>query len=378
MNVKRNETVKIYCETVQENLKPTWYHNELLIETVAPPPPLLSSSSSHTKNSNKECFSAGTQHLLIINDISDADAGKYKLKFGADHEYYTEIVIETSGNYDLVPRDDEPHKFRTEILQNLQNVKCSEGDEINLEITLNRSLKDNDLIEWKKNGQFLVNSIGANNNNNSNDVDNVQFVTTQEKCALTIKNCTKNDSGQYEMSLIELDAHKEPVVVKSKCSVNVVSYVEKSEILKQLPRMLKITEGDNIRLDCSLDKQPDKLNWYHNSVELVPQQAHLSQIEMSSLDDGRLQILEIKNVQLNQHEGTYRMHADDKVSICEVKIKPSGVEFVQKPPELILHDINKELEMGNDIVRIEAIINKSDAQIKWFKGNEQLFVDDSE
>ena len=150
MTVKRNETIKLYCETVQENLKPNWYHNEILIETGIP----------NVRNSNKECFSAGTQHLLIINEIQEEDSGMYKLKFGSENEYYTEIKIEKSADYDLndpIQTNKDQKRIRTEIVRNLQNIKCNEGDDIRLDIGLNRILKDNDLIEWKKNGEFLFN-----------------------------------------------------------------------------------------------------------------------------------------------------------------------------------------------------------------------------
>jgi hypothetical protein len=376
MSVKRNETVKVYCETVQENLKPNWYHNEILIETGTP----------NSKNSNKECFSAGTQHLLIINDIQEEDSGKYKLKFGPENEYYTEIQIEKSADYDLnafsQTKKDEK-RIKTEIVKSLQSLKCNEGEDIRLKIGLNRAFKENDLIEWKKNGEFLINSIGKNvNRYNDKLIDNFQLILDEEICELVIKNCRKQDSGLYEISLIELDQvpeqKKEPIVVKSKCNVNVLSYVEKSEIIKQLPRVLKLNEGDNVRLDCVLNKQPERISWYHNSIELVPQQVQQSKVEISSLDDGKLQILEIKNIKINQHEGTYQLHADDKISICEVKIKPSGVSFLQKPPPFLLYDVKKELDSGNDTLKIEALINKNEAQVKWFKGNEELYVDDSE
>lgn len=81
VKAKPDETVKLYCETVQENLKPKWYHNELLIETGSP------------SMKNKEYFSTATQHLLIINDIQEEDSGMYKLKFGSDLEYLTEVIF---------------------------------------------------------------------------------------------------------------------------------------------------------------------------------------------------------------------------------------------------------------------------------------------
>lgn len=79
VSANRDETVKIYCETVQENLKPKWYHNEILIET----------GSSEAKN--KEFFSTNTQHLLIINDIQEKDSGLYTLKFGSGQDFITEV-----------------------------------------------------------------------------------------------------------------------------------------------------------------------------------------------------------------------------------------------------------------------------------------------
>ena len=232
----------------------------------------------------------------------------------------TEIKIEKSADYDLKSPKSEisEKKFKTEITKHIQNLKCNEGDDIVLEIYLNRSIKDNDIIEWKKNGEFLVNSIGTNiNRYNDNLLSNFSLTSNNEKSTLVIKNSHKKDGGQYEISLIELDnlteQPKEPILVKSKCNVNVISYIEKSEILKQLPRVLKLNEGDNMRLDCILDKQPAKVAWYHNSIELIPEQKEQSKIEITSLDEGKMQILEVNNIKLQKHDGTYQMHADDKI-----------------------------------------------------------------
>jgi len=38
--------------------------------------------------------------------------------------------------------------------------------------------------------------------------------------------------------------------------------VEKSEILKPIPRVLKLNEGETLKLECEFDKKPEKVNWY--------------------------------------------------------------------------------------------------------------------
>lgn len=149
----------------------------------------------------------------------------------------------------------------------LEDKRVSEGEEIELECLLNRSIRDTDLIEWKRNGEILVNSIGHSMNKyNQNLVNDFDLECDANRCMLIIRNAQKRDSGQYEINIIEmddLDSRREaPTKVKSKCNVFVTSYVEKSEILKPIPRVLKLTEGETLKLECEFDKQPEKVNWY--------------------------------------------------------------------------------------------------------------------
>ncbi len=371
-----NETVKLYCETVQENLKPTWYHNEILIDT----------SSPRLNDANKEFYSTPTQHFLIINEVQERDSGSYKIRFSDDQEFTTQVFVNKPACYDLSisPNPSQvTHNNTCELIKGLEDVRCAEGDSIDLEVRLNRDVRVSDLIEWKKNGTFLVNSVGSDlNRYNENILKEFELFSSANVCRLSVKNCHKKDAGVYEVSIIQLDdlnhSDKEPVILKSKCNVHVSSYVEKCEIVKQLPRTLRLNEGETMRLECMLDKQPERLNWYRNSVELIPIQVCQTSVNVLSLDEGRVQILEITNIQSSRDDGTYQLNADDKITICEVKIKPSGVQFEQRPPELIEYSVLKELEDGNDTISIECTINKNNALVKWFKGNQEILAHQAE
>jgi serine/threonine protein kinase len=368
---KLDETVKLYCETLQENLKPKWYCNEVLIE------------ASNTIKSNKETYSTQTQHFLIINQVKEQDSGQYKIKFGTDLEYISELTIDKQAQYSLKPLVEKPVKQKTNFISHLKDVRCNEGDDFEIECNLNRNLRDVDLIEWKKNNEFFVNSVGSNYNRFSENLlsdSEFEFINSDNKCILRFKNCKRSDAGQYELNIVELDdipePGKEPVVIKSKCNVFITNYVEKSEILKQLPRTVRLIEGDTIKLECQLDKKPERAQWYRNSIELVPvipEELHGTSIDIYSLDDGKLQILEITNAQTTD-DGTYQLNADDKLSICEIKIKPIGAKFDKRPPEFIHFDKKKELDEGNDTLSIECTVDKNNARVKWFKGNDEIII----
>ncbi|CAF0740265.1 unnamed protein product [Brachionus calyciflorus] len=357
VQAKKDDTIKLYCETVQENLKPKWYHNEVIIET--------------NSQNNKESFSTPTQHLLIINDVSDKDSGLYKLKFGPNQEYCSEVIVNQSGFYQI-----DAKKNKTEIVKPLEDVRIDEGDNLDLEIYLNRNINENDLIEIKRNGQFLLSSIGGDlNKYNDKVLQDFDINSDGDRFAFSLKNCKKTDSGLYEFNLIEIGDMDKGIVCKSKCNVFVSSYVEKAEIVKPLPRVVKFDEGERIKLECVLDKSPERTLWYHNSVQIVPEnpdEFNKSKIELLSEDEGKIQILQISNAQSHKHDGTYQLNADDKITICEVKIKPVAAKFDQRPPDYILYDVEKELEEDNDTLSIECTVDKNNAPIKWFRDNQEI------
>ncbi len=267
-----DETIKLYCETVQENLKPKWFFNEILIET------------GGGRNTNKEFYSTSTQHLLVINDAQQTDSGLYKLKFGADHEFVTEVLIDHPGDYKLNSPAEKTQQTvfqKTEVSKGLSDVQSTEGEPITLECLFNRNLHSNHLIEWKKNGETIRPS------------PNILFSCDGNKCLLHIKQSTKADVGQYELSLIELNAPTSDNITKSKCQVHVTSYVDKAEIVKQLPRMLKLNEGEVLRLECTFDKKPESVAWSRNSTQIAAEQdvVRKSKCEISSLDEGRIQVI---------------------------------------------------------------------------------------
>lgn len=358
INVYEDETVKLYCETSQENLKPQWFHNDAPIS--AP---------------NKEMYSTQTQHFLIVNTCKQSsDSGIYKIKFGNDNESACQLVIHKANG------GSKSDLTKPEFVLQLQDIRCNEGDDFDLKAAIVRNLTNTDLIEWKKNGEFLVNSVGNTFNRfNENLFSNAEFELScsGNECSLEFKKAKKTDAGQYEINIVELDAisepGKEPVIIKSKCNVFVTSYVEKSDIMKTLPRLLKLNEGETIQLECQFNKKPERVEWQRNAVQLTPTQStHDSCVKISSGDDGKVQVLEITLCRPDQHEGTYQLNADDKIAICEVKIKPKVTQFVQRPPETIIYDTIKEMEDGNDTCSIECLVDKNTAYVKWFKGNMEI------
>ena len=325
VTARADETIKLYCETVQENLKPNWFFNEVLIDPV----------NEHSRK--KEFYSTSTQHLLVINDVQESDSGMYKLRFGAEHEFYSELIVNKMGDYLIEPPspplDNSPKSF-TQLVRPLNDLKCTENDTIHLECAFSRDLNAHDLIEWKKNGITVRPAF------------NVEFICEANKCILRISACSKADAGFYELCLVELNKHQQlsdnDAVLKSNCQVYVTSYVDKAEILKQLPRLLKLNEGETLRLETVLDKKPESVNWYRNSAQhITPEETAKSRTNLFELEEGKIQILLISNAQANVHDGTYQLNADDKITICEVRIKPAAARFEQRPPEKLVHDMDK-------------------------------------
>ena len=91
----------------------------------------------------------------------------------------------------------------------------------------------------------------------------------------------------------------------------------------------------------------------------------------SELADGTTQTLEV-TVCRAEHEGTYQITADDKISICEVKVKPAAAQFKQRPPDSIVYDTVREMEEGNDTCSIECLVDKNSALVKWYKGSLEI------
>ncbi len=102
---------------------------------------------------------------------------------------------------------------KAEFVLHLQDVKCDEGDDFQLVGSIHRNLQSTDLIEWKKNGEFLVNSVGntLNRFNESLFVDSeFELSCAGNTCTLEFKNAKRHDAGVYELNIVELDAIPEP------------------------------------------------------------------------------------------------------------------------------------------------------------------------
>jgi len=160
----------------------------------------------------------------------------------------------------------------------------------------------------------------------------------------------------------------QPVVMKSKCTVHVTSYIEKPDIVKGLPRTLKLNEGETLRLQCHLSKKPERLDWLLNSTKLTPS----SSLKLTSSPDGLQHTLEVPLCTPHDHSGTYQLNADDKLSICEVKVLPVAAQFKQRPPATLLYDCVREMEDGNDTLSIDCVVDKNAAQVRWFRGNAEI------
>ena len=93
VNVHEDETVKLYCEVLPENLKPQWLVNDVPISVAS--------------GQNKEMYSTQTQHFLIINNAKKSvDSGIYTVKFGSDQASACQVVVHSDGkswfNHDLI------------------------------------------------------------------------------------------------------------------------------------------------------------------------------------------------------------------------------------------------------------------------------------
>ncbi|RMZ97957.1 hypothetical protein BpHYR1_008185, partial [Brachionus plicatilis] len=356
VKAKKDDTVKLYCETVQENLVPKWYHNQVFIQNSA--------------KSNKQIFSTPTQHLLILNDVTEQDSGQYKLKFGnSGQEYYTQVILD---NGPFGAPENNNNKNKTQITLPLKDCQIREGQNVHLEIGLNRILTDQDVIEVKRNSEFLLLSTGGGNltNYDQNFMKDFELDSDGTKFSLSIKNCDKSFDGEYEFNLIEMDAGQANAL-RTKCTVSVLSYSPKCEIVKPLPRMVRIDEGEVIRLECELDKKAERSVWFHNSLKIEPVVNQWSKIDLLVENQGKTHKLHVSNASV-KCEGTYQFHADDKISLCEVKIRPAEAKFVQKPPQSIDFDIREEELEENDTLSIDCVLSKNSAPVKWFKQDQEL------
>ncbi len=197
MSVQEDDSVKLYCETVQENLKAKWFFNNQPIEQVP--------------SANREVYSTQTQHFLIINKAKQAtDAGLYTVRFSNEPLPSSSCQLSVHKSA-AAGGSDKSNK--AEFVLHLQDVKCDEGDDFQLVGSIHRNLQSTDLIEWKKNGEFLVNSVGntLNRFNESLFVDSeFELSCAGNTCTLEFKNAKRHDAGVYELNIVELDAIPEP------------------------------------------------------------------------------------------------------------------------------------------------------------------------
>ena len=352
ITINEGDQLKLYCETLQENLKPKWFHNEIFIEP---------------NRNNKEIFSTATQHFLTINEAKTIDTGIYKIQFGPGQEFRTTVVV----NKPKVTKLEDSSFYFTEPLK---NVNCNEGESITLFCRINRPIRDGDIIEWKKNKIPLINAVGVNVDKFDRNVlqnRNCEVLFNNNECGLILHNGILNDSAVYEINIIDGSKSAQPTSIECKANVQVTEKYEKCEVVKLLPKTVKVSEGDTLKMEVKLNKEPKKVEWFKNSLKIYPENGLPERVKVFDSDNGKVMGLEIVQAVPEKDDGIYQVKIDDKSSVCEVKVIPSIPKFINRLPDITEVDLNN-LPYNDKTVSLECAVSKNNAKVKWFKGNEEI------
>ena len=262
------------------------------------------------------------------------------------------------------------------FIEPLLNVACNEGESITLFCRVNRPIHDTDVIEWKKNKNPLINAIGVNVDKFDSNIllnRNCEVLFNNNECGLILHNALLNDAATYEISIVEKSNTNKSRLIESKANVQVIEKHEKCEVVKLLPKTVKVPEGDTLKLEVKLNKEPKNVEWFKNSLKIYPEVQNPERVKAYSSDMGKIIGLEIAQIVAEKDDGIYQVKCDDKSSICEVKVIPAIPQFINRLPELIEIDLNN---LNDKTLSLECTVNKNNAKVKWFKGNHEIVSSD--
>ncbi|CAF3389468.1 unnamed protein product [Rotaria socialis] len=224
---------------------------------------------------------------LIINRLELDDASSYSCVFRQE---------KTSGKLTV-------KELAYEFVRPLEETRTFvEKQELVLECETNKPLRDN-LAIWTRDGQVLTH----------NPMDGILIKTTDKVHVLTIYETKMKDHGKYSCTIKEASTTCQ--VVMNEAPVEFIRPLEN----------LTVTEGQPLRLSCTLSKDNCQVTWVKDDEEIKINEEEESRYVITN--DARAYRLEMKESKMTD-AGTYTIKVEDKELSCQVVITEAPIEII--------------------------------------------------
>ncbi|CAF0907895.1 unnamed protein product, partial [Didymodactylos carnosus] len=217
------------------------------------------------------------------------------------------VEIENEGDYGIVCNNQKssaklkvielPYVFVTPLV----DQEVVEKQQFLLECETNKTLKDNQCV-WTRNGVVLTH----------NPVEGILVKTIDKVHSLTIYESKMKDAGRYVCTIKQS---------QSSCEVKI-----KVEFVRSLEGVT-VTEGQPMKLSCTLSKENCDVKWYRDDDEEPIQVGGEEESRYSITNDGRIYRLEIKESKMDD-AGKYTIKVEDKSQSCQAVVTEAPIDVV--------------------------------------------------
>ncbi|XP_073797153.1 obscurin isoform X38 [Danio rerio] len=256
----------------------------------------------------------GSSHSLTITAVTQEDAG--------------EISVDAEGKVSKATL--QVQQLPVTFTKKLADVTVQEQNTVRLEVELSKPSKD---VKWMKNGVVLQQG------------GNLEIHVDGAKQTLVLKSVAYADRGHYSCETLDDKT-------QAKLSVE----IKKIQVVKGLKEM-KVQEKETVTMEVELSKADVEGSWSKDGMKLKSG----PNIIITSL--GNKHCLTMSQLKISDG-GAITFQAED--------VHTSGKLIVTEPAAKILKPLRDISSPEKEKVTFECEVSRANAEVKWFKDDEEL------
>ncbi|KAK7118676.1 hypothetical protein R3I94_022238 [Phoxinus phoxinus] len=274
----------------------------------------------------------------LRNDVPITAGPKYKLAFGGSSYSLTLIAVtqEDAGEISI-DADGKVCKATLQVQElpvtfkkKLVDVTVQEQDTVRLEVELSKPSTD---VKWMKNGVVLQQG------------GNLEIHVEGVKQTLVLKSVAYADRGHYSCETLD-----------DKTQAKLTVEIKKIQVVKGL-KEVKVQEKESVTMEVELSKANVEGSWSKDGMKLKAG----PNIIITAL--GNKHSLTMSQLKISDG-GAITFQAED--------VHTSGKLMVTEPAAKILRPLRDIVSPEKEKVTFECEVSRANADVKWFKDDEEL------
>ncbi|XP_056306272.1 obscurin isoform X15 [Danio aesculapii] len=256
----------------------------------------------------------GSSHSLTITAVTQEDAG--------------EISVDAEGKVSKATL--QVQQLPVTFTKKLADLTVQEQNTVRLEVELSKPSKD---VKWMKNGVVLQQG------------GNLEIHVDGAKQTLVLKSVAYADRGHYSCETLD-----------DKTQAKLTVEIKKIQVVKGLKEM-KVQEKETVTMEVELSKADVEGSWSKDGMKLKTG----PNIILTSL--GNKHCLTMSQLKISDG-GAITFQAED--------VHTSGKLIVTEPAAKILKPLRDISSPEKEKVTFECEVSRANAEVKWFKDDEEL------